>query len=84
MIQMQTLLDVADNTGAKSVMCIGVLGASGKKTAGIGDIMAYETFPAGTHVLVRKGETLHMHCYAHNFSPESRGYFHHMVRVLYW
>jgi large subunit ribosomal protein L14 len=39
MIQMQTLLDVADNTGAKSVMCIGVLGASGKRSAGIGDII---------------------------------------------
>jgi hypothetical protein len=46
--------------------------------------MAYETLPAGTHVLVRKGETLYMHCYAHNFSPERKGYFHHMVRVLYW
>ena len=51
---------------------------------GIDDIMAYETFPAGTHVRVRKGETLYVHCYAHNFSPERTGYFHHMVRVLYW
>lgn len=51
---------------------------------GIDDIMAYESFPAGTHVLVHKGETLYVHCYAHNFSPERTGYFHHMVRVLYW
>lgn len=54
------------------------------EVAGIGDIMAYESFPAGTHVLVRKGETLYVHCYAHNFSPQNTGYFHHMVRVLYW
>ena len=51
---------------------------------GVDDIMAYESFPAGTHVLVRKGETLYVHCYAHNFSAERTGFFHHMVRVLYW
>ena len=45
---------------------------------------AYESFPAGTHVPVRRGETLYMHCYAANFSAERPGGFHHMVRVLYW
>jgi len=54
------------------------------EVAGVNDVMAYESFPAGTHVLVRGGETLYMHCYAHNFSAENVGGFHHMVRVLYW
>ncbi|MDH3716758.1 MAG: 50S ribosomal protein L14 [Planctomycetota bacterium] len=39
MIQMQTRLDVADNTGAKQVMCIKVLGGSRRRTAGLGDII---------------------------------------------
>jgi large subunit ribosomal protein L14 len=39
MIQMQTRLDVADNTGAKEVMCIKVLGGSRRRFAGLGDII---------------------------------------------
>ena len=39
MIQMQSRLDVADNTGAKTVMCIKVLGGSKRRYAGIGDII---------------------------------------------
>ena len=39
MIQMQTQLDVADNSGAKKVMCIKVLGGSKRKSAGVGDII---------------------------------------------
>ena len=39
MIQMQTMLDVADNTGARSVMCIKVLGGSKRRYAGIGDVI---------------------------------------------
>lgn len=39
MIQMQTTLDVADNTGAKSVQCFKVLGGSKRRYAGIGDII---------------------------------------------
>src|SRR4029434_1323457 len=39
MIQMQTRLNVADNTGAKEVMCVKVLGGSKKRTAGLGDII---------------------------------------------
>jgi hypothetical protein len=75
-------------TGMEPTGTTGYFGYCGRdyysEVAGIGDIMAYESFPAGTHFLVREGETLHMHCYAHNFSPESTGYFHHMVRVMYW
>ena len=39
MIQMQTFLDVADNTGAKLVQCIKVLGGTHRRTAGLGDII---------------------------------------------
>ena len=39
MIQMQTTLNVADNTGAKEAMCIKVLGGSRRRTAGLGDII---------------------------------------------
>ncbi|MCG8584866.1 MAG: 50S ribosomal protein L14 [Pirellulales bacterium] len=39
MIQMQTRLNVADNTGAKQVMCIKVLGGSRRRTAGLGDVI---------------------------------------------
>lgn len=39
MIQMQTRLNVADNTGAKEVMCIKVLGGTRRRTAGLGDII---------------------------------------------
>ena len=39
MIQMQTRLPVADNTGAKELMCIKVLGGSKRRTAGVGDIV---------------------------------------------
>ena len=39
MIQMQTVLDVADNSGAKSVRCIKVLGGSRRRYAGLGDII---------------------------------------------
>ena len=46
MIQMQSRLDVADNTGAKSVMCIKVLGGSKRRYASVGDVIKVST-PAG-------------------------------------
>ncbi|MGL4944372.1 MAG: 50S ribosomal protein L14 [Thermoguttaceae bacterium] len=39
MIQMETRLDVADNTGAKELMCVKVLGGTHRRTAGVGDII---------------------------------------------
>ncbi|OGJ55738.1 50S ribosomal protein L14 [Candidatus Peribacteria bacterium RIFCSPHIGHO2_02_FULL_52_16] len=51
MIQVQTMLNVADNTGAKSVMCIKVLGGSRRRYAGIGDVIVVavkEASPRGT------------------------------------
>ena len=56
MIQMQTVLDVADNSGAKRVLCIKVLGGSKRRYAAIGDIIKVavkETAPRGK---VKKGD----------------------------
>lgn len=52
MIQMQTRLAVADNTGAKEVMCIKVLGGSRRRTAGLGDVIvcSVKTVIAGSDV----------------------------------
>ena len=58
MIQQQTILNVADNTGAKKLMCIRCLGGSYRKTAGIGDIIVAsvkEAIPGGT---AKKGEVV--------------------------
>ena len=57
MIQMQTNLDVADNSGAKRVMCIKVLGGSRRKYAGLGDIIVVSIKEALPGTKVKKGET---------------------------
>jgi len=56
MIQMQTSLDVADNSGAKKVMCIKVLGGSHRRYAGIGDIIKVSVKDAMPRGRVKKGE----------------------------
>lgn len=56
MIQMQTMLDVADNSGAKKIMCIKVLGGSKRKYAGIGDIVVASVKEAIPNSKVKKGE----------------------------
>ena len=56
MIQMQTVLDVADNTGARRVMCIKVLGGSKRRYAGIGDIIKVSIKDAAPRGRVKKGE----------------------------
>ena len=58
MIQMQTNLDVADNSGAKRVQCIKVLGGSKRKTAGVGDIIVVSVKEAIPRGRVKKGEVL--------------------------
>ncbi len=58
MIQVQTLLRPADNTGARELMCIKVLGGSWRKTANIGDVIVCsvrEAAPGGT---VKKGDVV--------------------------
>jgi large subunit ribosomal protein L14 len=56
MIQMQTNLDVADNSGAKRVMCIKVLGGSHRRYAGIGDIIKVSVKDAIPRGRVKKGD----------------------------
>jgi large subunit ribosomal protein L14 len=56
MIQMESVLDVADNSGAKRVKCIKVLGGSKRKYAGIGDIIAVSVKDAAPNGKVKKGQ----------------------------
>ena len=58
MIQMQTNLDVADNSGARRVMCIKVLGGSKRKYAGVGDIIVVSIKEAIPRGRVKKGDVL--------------------------
>ena len=56
MIQVQTTLDVADNTGARSVMCIKVLGGSKRRFAGVGDVIVVSIKEAQPRGKVKKGD----------------------------
>ncbi len=56
MIQMQTNLDVADNSGARRVQCIKVLGGSKRKTASVGDIIVVSVKEAIPRGRVKKGD----------------------------
>lgn len=58
MIQMQTMLTVADNSGARRVMCIKVLGGSKRRYAGIGDVIKVTVKEAIPRARVKKGEVL--------------------------
>lgn len=58
MIQMQTTLDVADNSGAKKVACIKVLGGSKRRYARVGDIIMVSVKEAIPHGKVKKGDVL--------------------------
>ncbi|MCA9671272.1 MAG: 50S ribosomal protein L14 [Myxococcales bacterium] len=58
MIQMQTVLDVADNSGAKKLMCIKVLGGSKRKYASVGDIVVVSVKEAMPGAKVKKGEVM--------------------------
>ena len=55
MIIMRTILDVADNTGAKKASCVGTIGRSGKKYADIGDIVTCNIKEATPDAAVKKG-----------------------------
>lgn len=56
MIQVQSMLNVADNSGARSVMCIKVLGGSGRRYAGIGDVVKVAVKDAAPRGRVKKGD----------------------------
>lgn len=58
MIQMQTILDVADNSGAKKLFCIKVLGGSKRRYAGIGDIIVASVKECLPNSKVKKGDVV--------------------------
>ncbi|MGA2150575.1 MAG: 50S ribosomal protein L14 [Geobacteraceae bacterium] len=58
MIQMQTILDVADNSGAKKLFCIKVLGGSKRKYASVGDIIVASVKEAIPNSKVKKGDVV--------------------------
>lgn len=58
MIQQQTMLTVADNTGAKQVMCIRVLGGSFRRYANIGDVIVASVKAASPGGVVKKGDVI--------------------------
>ena len=58
MVQQETILKVADNTGAKEIKCIRVLGGSGRRYAGIGDIVVASVKKAAPGGMVKKGDVV--------------------------
>lgn len=58
MVQMQSYLKVADNTGAKEIMCIRVLGGSGRRYANIGDVIVASVKKAAPGGVVKKGDVV--------------------------
>ena len=56
MIQMQSNLEVADNSGARKVQCIKVLGGSGRRSAGVGDVIVVSVKEAIPRGRVKKGD----------------------------
>ena len=58
MIQMQSNLEVADNSGARRVQCIKVLGGSGRKVAGVGDVIVVSVKEAIPRGKVKKGDVM--------------------------
>ena len=58
MIQQQSLMKVADNTGAKELMCIRVLGGTGRRYAGVGDVVVAAVKKAAPGGQVKKGEVV--------------------------
>lgn len=58
MIQPQTILKVADNTGAKTIMCIGILGNSVTKSASVGDVIVASVKTATPDGSVKKGDVV--------------------------
>ena len=80
MIQQETRCKVADNTGAKEVLCIRVLGGSGRRYAGVGDVIVgtvKDALPGGG---VKKGEVVKRRRGAHGQGAPPPGRLLHPVR----
>ncbi len=58
MIRMRTILEVADNTGAKKASCIGVIGRSGRLIAEVGDVISANIKEASADATVKAGEVV--------------------------
>jgi large subunit ribosomal protein L14 len=58
MIQQESILRIADNTGAKSALCIRVLGGSGRRYAGVGDVIVATVKDAIPNAGIKKGEVI--------------------------
>ncbi len=58
MIRMRTILEVADNTGARKASCIGVIGRSGRMTAEVGDVISANIKEASPDGTVKAGEVV--------------------------
>lgn len=58
MIQMQTMLDVADNSGGKTARCIKVLGSTGRRYASLGDVVVISVQKAVPNAQVKAGQVL--------------------------
>ena len=58
MVQQETILDVADNSGARRVLCIKVLGGSRRKYASVGDIIVVSVKEASPNAKVKKGDVV--------------------------
>ena len=71
MIQMQTTMEVADNSGARRVQCIKVLGGSHRRTAGIGDVVVVSVKDAIPRGRVKKG-TVHKAVIVRTSTPLKR------------
>ena len=59
MIQMRTVLEVADNSGAKRVMCVKVLGGSRRRYASLGDVIVVSIKEVSPNTKVKKGDVAH-------------------------
>ena len=58
MIQQESILRIADNTGAKSALCIRVMGGSGRRYAGVGDVIVATVKDAIPNASIKKGEVV--------------------------
>ena len=79
MIQQQTYLKVADNTGAKELMCIRVLGGTGRRYANIGDVVVASVKKATPGGQVKEGRRCEGGCCPHRFRRTPRRWHVHSL-----
>ena len=82
MVQMQTYLKVADNTGAKELMCFRVLGGTRKRYANIGDIVVCSVKKAAPGGTVKKGDVVKAVIVMADKSPKGTRIFGPVAREL--